>query len=253
MASDDYIFPFVNGELIVGGDDAPLTETAFADSLRNGWLAVGEWQGRRCWTMPGERVAGGQAVSLRSRLGLWADDLFQLAGRAAQLHYFAETHQFCGRCGTAMDWAEVELARICPRCDHICYPRISPCVIVAVWRPGEILLAQHHRHKSAISTVLAGFIEAGETAEQCLHREVFEEVGVKVAEPVYQGSQPWPFPHSLMLAYTARWLSGEIQIDPGELSHAAWYRLDQLPVIAPSGTIARRLIDQVLATEGLQP
>lgn len=251
MRPDDLIFPFINDELWVDPEGLPLTVAAVGEVITEAVLAVGSWQGRDCWTADSITIglAQAQRVALRSRLGEWPEALFQLAGRAAQLNHFVASHRYCGRCGTVTEAVSGEIARRCPACELTSYPRISPCIIVAVWRPGEILLARHHRHKSGIHTVLAGFVEAGETAEQALHREVLEEVGVQVAEPCYVGSQPWPFPHSLMLAYTARWQRGEIRVDASELEHAGWYRLDELPLIAPPGTVARRLIDQVIAEQ----
>lgn len=254
MRPDDLVFPFINDELWVDYEGGPLTLGALGAVAAEAVLAVGNWQGRDCWTADSITLSqgGAQPVGLRSRLGVWPEALFQLAGRAAQLNHFVATHRYCGRCGTATEAVSGEIARRCPACELTCYPRISPCIIVAVWRPGEILLARHHRHRSGIHTVLAGFVEAGETAEQALHREVLEEVGVQVAEPCYVGSQPWPFPHSLMLAYTARWQAGEIRVDASELEDAAWYRLDELPLIAPPGTVARRLIDLVIAQQAVE-
>ncbi|HAB74602.1 MAG TPA: NAD(+) diphosphatase, partial [Pantoea sp.] len=124
---------------------------------------------------------------------------------------------------------------------------IAPCIIVAIRRGDEILLANHTRHRNSIYTVLAGFVEVGETLEQAVAREVMEESNVRVKNLRYVTSQPWPFPHSLMMAFMAEYDGGDLQIDNKELLDAAWYRYDALPQLPPPGTVARRLIEDTVA------
>lgn len=247
MSCEDWLFA-VNGDglLWLAADGQPLTLAVLPAAAHDGLRAVGQWLGRNCWALACEQLPPpAQLLPLRSRLGLWPEALFALAGRARQLLEFEANHRYCGHCAVPLKPRLDDGGRDCPACGLTVYPRLSPCVIVAVWRPGEILLAHHRRHSSPIHTVLAGFIEAGESAEQAAVREVAEETGVNIDDLRYYGSQPWPFPHSLMLGFTARWQRGEICIDERELSHAAWYRWDQLPQLPPPGTIALRLIEQV--------
>jgi NAD+ diphosphatase len=139
-----------------------------------------------------------------------------------------------------------EWASLCNDCRERYYPQIAPCVIVAIRRNDEILLAQHVRHIGGIHTVLAGFVEVGETLEQAVSREVLEESNIHIKNLCYVTSQPWPFPHSLMMAFMATYDSGELQHDPKELLSVGWYRYDQLPLLPPPGTVARRLIEDMV-------
>jgi NAD+ diphosphatase len=189
--------------------------------------------------------SGWRWVGLRSLFGVLDDDRFSLAGRAVQLLDWELNNAYCGRCGTSTNLDRKERCSRCPRCDLRAYPRIEPAVIVAVTRAREILLAGFSRLPGGMHSVLAGFVEPGETLEQCVTREVFEETGIHVKNPQYWGSQPWPFPRSLMLGFVAEYASGELNIDPVELESAAWFSLDELPLLPSSLSIARALIDFV--------
>jgi len=138
-----------------------------------------------------------------------------------------------------------ERARRCPACDLSFYPRISPAIIVLVRRGEEALLGQGNRFPGAFYSTLAGFVEPGETLEETLAREVREEVGVEVKDLRYFGSQPWPFPHSLMIAFTAEYAGGELRPDGVEIEECAWFDPDALPKLPPPISISRRLIDTV--------
>lgn len=177
---------------------------------------------------------------------LWAalgEASWQTAGRAVQLAEWARTHRFCGRCATPTERVEGERCMRCPSCGLLAYPRISPAVIVLVRRGDEALLARGARFPLPFYSTLAGFVEAGESLEQTVHREIREEVGVEVDRVTYFGSQPWPFPHSLMVGFTARWASGDIHPDGSEILDARWFQAHDLPAVPPSPSIARRLID----------
>jgi NAD+ diphosphatase len=150
-------------------------------------------------------------------------------------------------CGSLTALQPGERARQCPSCRHTAYPRLSPAMMALVWRPGELLLARSPHYAPGVYSALAGFVEAGESIEDCLHREVAEEVGVSVAAPHYYGSQSWPFPHSLMVAYTARWTGGTIVPEPAEIEDARWFPLDALPLLPPRLSIAGHLIRDTVA------
>ena len=184
---------------------------------------------------------------LRALYGKLDDKLFALAGRALQYIDWDRTHQFCGRCGTPTRHRERERARECPSCALIAYPRIAPAVMCLVRRGREILLARSPHFLPGMYSALAGFVEPGESLEQCLAREVLEETGIKIANPRYFASQPWPFPHSLMIAFVADYAGGEITPAPEEIEDAQWFALDALPKLPNRISIARRLIDGVMA------
>jgi NAD+ diphosphatase len=181
--------------------------------------------------------------ALRPLLGTFSDALFMTAGVASQIVRWQGTHRYCGRCGSGTVKKGGESAVVCPDCGLVRYSRISPAIIVAVTRNEKILLARANRFRAKLYSVLAGFVEPGENLEECLRREVLEEVGITVTDIHYFGSQPWPFPDSLMIAFTARYEGGEIVPDPAEIVDAGWFEKDGLPEIPPHGTIARRLID----------
>ncbi len=210
---------------------------------------IGEWQGECVWLVSHQKTS--QMDSVRQLLD---EDvaLFQLAGRGVQLAEFYRSHHFCGYCGRKMVHSKTELACLCPQCKERYYPQIAPCVIVAIRRGEEILLAQHQRHRGNMYTVLAGFVEVGETLEQAVAREVMEESNIHIKNLRYISSQPWPFPHSLMMAFMAEYADGELRHDPKELRDAGWFRYDQLPILPPPGTVARRLIEDtvVLCRDG---
>lgn len=167
---------------------------------------------------------------------------FAIAGRAAQVAHFEVTHRFCGACGGPTEAVvEERLARGCPACGHRAYPRISPVVIVRIERDDTILLARHVGGPP-FWTILAGFAEVGETLEQTVAREVFEESGIEVTNVRYAGSQPWPFPHSLMIGFTADWAAGEVRPDTTEIAEARFFRADELPPVPPIQSIAGQLI-----------
>jgi NAD+ diphosphatase len=200
-----------------------------------------------------EPPAGSSFTALRP---LWTrvdEQLFALAGRALQIVEWDRTHRFCGRCGTPTEDTPGERAKRCPACGQLAFPRVSPAVIVRVTRGDEILLAHGRRFPSRMYSVLAGFVDPGESIEEAIQRELREEVGIEVTALRYFGSQPWPFPHSLMIGFTAEWAGGELRPDPMEIADAGWFRAGALPPIPPPLSIARKLIDDWLARCGSAP
>lgn len=170
-------------------------------------------------------------------------DSFAPLGRASQVAQWVADHRFCGRCGSDMQPARQQLMLECTACQHHVYPRINPCVIVLITRGDQVLLASHHRHGKAFYSCLAGFVEAGESAEEAVHREVMEEVGIEIENLRYLGSQPWPFPSQLMFGFYADYKSGEIDADENEIEDAVWFDISDLPFVPnPDISIAGRLI-----------
>ena len=233
------------------------------DLRSNGWTVereqfVGYWQGLPYYAVD----VGGtveldpmryQAGTLYHLIGRVEDPLFALTGRASQLLDWERDHSFCGRCGAPMQIADGERAMHCKRCDTLLYPRIAPCVITLVTRGEEMLLARSARFPRPMYSTLAGFIEAGESAEETLRREVREEVGVEVGELRYFASQAWPFPNQLMLGFFADFESGEIRPDPAEIADAGWFSARELPTIPPPQSIAGQLIQTHCERIGATP
>ena len=251
-------FIIAKGKIVLQpqGDFVPygnLDDLPFPALLTTNKIKLGQYQSSPCYLvkLPEQLDVGfGEYSDLRFLLGRVDDALFDMAGRAFQIALFYQTHQYCGKCGEKMHVIGWEIAMKCYHCQHRCYPRVSPCIIVGIRKENKILLALHQRHKKdnmPIFTILAGFTEPGETLENCVQREVYEESGIKVKNIQYITSQPWPFPHSLMMGYIAEHESGEINIDPKELHSAAWYETDNLPALPNSGTLARKLIDKLVA------
>lgn len=170
-----------------------------------------------------------------------------IAGQAFQLLEWARTHRHCGSCGQPTLPHAADRAVECPDCKLVFYPRISPVIMALVYRENELLLTRKAGYAPGRYTVVAGFVEAGESLEQCLAREVKEEVGVDIRNPRYFGSQPWPFPNSLVMAFSAEWAGGEVVPDGAELEEARWFSIDALPDLPEAVHISRQLIDGTLA------
>jgi NAD+ diphosphatase len=215
-------------------------------------IFLGTLAGRHCWAVDADLdVDGAEAgvepdafVDLRVLWGSVDEPTWRVAGRAVQLVEWQRTHQYCGRCGTRAGDAPGERARVCPSCGLLAYPRLAPAVIMLVERDdGRALLARNAMFPPGIFSCLSGFVEPGETLEHAVRREVREEVGLEIGEVDYRGSQPWPFPHQLMVGFGARYLSGEITLDEKEIAEAAWFTPEDAPVFPTNMSIAGHLID----------
>jgi NAD+ diphosphatase len=206
-------------------------------------LYLGILDGRHCWSVDAGDDHAGDFVDLRALYGRVDEVTWTIAGRAVQLVAWDRTHRYCGRCGTPTEESQGERAKRCPVCGLLAFPRLAPAVIVLVTRDDELLLARNANFPVAMYSTIAGFVEPGETLEEAVRREVKEEVGVEVGDVRYFASQPWPFPHSLMLGFTATWASGDVVVDEREIADARWFHRDALPMIPPAMSIARRLID----------
>ncbi|MCC2617702.1 NAD(+) diphosphatase [Aestuariibacter halophilus] len=252
-------FIFCNDRLLSPGESPQWVEAHWHDlpflhDYEDQVVRVGEHQSKPCYAVDvGAQAPEGldwTANSLRSMiLGHLGEDSLNLIARAWQLTVFLRTHRWCGQCGSQMHRVQWEIATHCHRCQHRCYPRVSPCIIVAIRKDNRILLAQgpSQRERKMWST-LAGFVESGESLEQAVHREVLEEVGVNIRNVRYYGSQPWPFPHNLMVGFLADYDSGEIRVDGEEILVADWFDINDLPFVPPPVSIAGQLIE---ATKGL--
>jgi NAD+ diphosphatase len=231
-------------------DDGPAGKTfplgRAADFGHPTALRIGEWQGRPCHAAeiahPPIHVPGELSL-LRPLHGLAGAEAFALAGRASELLDWRKNHRFCGHCGTPTVKKSTEFAMACPACGLLAYPRISPAVMVLVERGDELLLARSPHFRPGVFSALAGFVEAGESVEQCAVREVREEVGLEIAMLRYFRSQAWPFPNSLMIAFFADYAGGEITPDPAEIEAADWFPRDALPSLPDHASISRHLID----------
>ncbi|MCE5215015.1 MAG: NAD(+) diphosphatase [Methanobacterium sp.] len=171
------------------------------------------------------------------------EDIFLLAGKAFQIVNWDKNHQFCGRCGTSTENDKNEMAKICPECGFTSHTRLSPAVITAIIKDGKILMAKHLRTHGNTYGLIAGFVEPGETIEETVKRETMEEVGIKVKNIKYFGSQPWPFPDSLMIAFTAEYDSGDIKVDGKEIVEAQWFTARKLPRMPHKMSIAGELME----------
>lgn len=259
QASDsDLWFLFNAGSLLVISEGATarvpcrreLEELGVAPGRCRHYLGrLGE---RDCFTAAAEASPGlperAEWQGLRRLFGRIDETVLAIAGRATQVIEWNDTHRYCGRCGSATVPHAKERARVCPNCGLAGYPRLSPAVMGLVRRGRELLLARSPHFPEGMYSALAGFVEPGETLEQTLQREVREEVGVEITNLRYFDSQPWPFPHSLMIAFVADYVSGEIVPQPDEIEAADWFGIDRLPRLPHPFSIARRLIDETVAS-----
>jgi NAD+ diphosphatase len=249
---NDIWFVFYKGKILVKNIDnkvsLPTTkELNSIDFSKTCIHHIGASDGHNCFLVEIENDVSFEInysfYDLRSIISILQEDMFLLCSRAAHLLNWYKNNNYCSKCGEQVIESAVEISKVCPKCNLVTYPRISPAIIVAVIKDNKILLGHNNRFKEKIYSVLAGFVEAGETFEQCVMREVYEESGIKVRNIRYFGSQPWPFPDSLMVAFTAEYAGGEISVDGNEIIHADWFEVDKLPTIPSKGSIAWELIE----------
>ena len=182
-----------------------------------------------------------QMVPLRKTFHILPPEDYQLAGKCAELVYFHQNNKFCGVCGGEMRW-QTEISKQCKECGKELWPSLATAIIVRVTRGDEILMVHAHTFRDRHYGLVAGFVETGETLEECVQREVWEETHLRVTNIRYFASQPWPYPSGLMVGFTADYLSGEIELQKAELSDGGWYKRDNLPYLPDPSSIAYRLI-----------
>jgi NAD+ diphosphatase len=245
-------FAFRGNEIVIRERDLALPDLAACDALGvadSNLFPVGllgDDYCRAAWLAQETQAPDGFVFTgLRSLFGRMDEHLLAVAGRAFQIADWARTHRFCGVCGAPMARAEGERAMKCPACGHVAYPRIAPAMMVLVKRGEAILLARNIAVPAGgRMSALAGFLEPGESVEDAIRREVREEVGLEVQDLRYFASQSWPFPGSLMIAFTAEYAGGELALDPAEIAEARWFGPgDALPELSPRQSISRALID----------
>ncbi|MBR9911941.1 MAG: NAD(+) diphosphatase [Gammaproteobacteria bacterium] len=232
---------------------APLEESTWRFSnpqLQAPQYCIGRYRGADCFVVlidDRPDVYGHHWIDLRRLMALLDEAHYQMAARALQVIQWKLDHRFCGRCGAKTVSHRREMASHCDACDLFFYPRLSPCVIVLITRGDHCLLARNANFAGPFFSALAGFIEAGETIEGALQREVMEEVGIEVGQLKYFGSQSWPFPSQLMIGFHAAYAGGDIEVDGEEIVEADWFRYDELPQVPPETSLAGQLIRHFVA------
>jgi NAD+ diphosphatase len=257
LSTPAWWFVFHQDNLLVSHTDTSITIPVWADFAQSGLTPIrqhylGSHDEYPCYTVevaiPVKTPTGTTFQGLRALMPAFSEELFALAGRALQIIHWDKNHHFCGRCGTTMQPREHERAKRCPACGLVNYPRIAPAIIVLITRGQQLLFSRAPHFKPGMYSVQAGFVEVGETLEETVRREIREEVGLEIKNIRYFGSQPWPFPNSLMIAFTAEYAGGELKVNHAELEDAGWYHADNLPPLPLPKSIARRMIESFLTT-----
>ena len=255
-------FVFKKDKLLVRQDPSALRIPLVVDLSELGLKALrqqylGKLDGRHCYsaeiTEDADVPAGMIFEGLRQVYGRLDEDLFWLAARAVQIVDWDRSHQYCSRCGAPLKAKMIERAKECLKCGALYFPRLAPAIIVLVERGNQLLLARSRHFISGMYSVIAGFVEPGETLEEAVVRELREEVGIAVKNIHYFDSQAWPFPHSLMIGFTATYAGGDISLSDSEIEDAGWFTSQDLPTLPGKISISRKLIDWFLQkhqTEG---
>ena len=191
-------------------------------------------------------------IDLRQSYHLLPLPLYHKAGKASEILHFDTTNKYCGRCGAAMQWAS-PISKQCTGCHEEIWPQLSTAIIVLVHKGEKALLVKAKSFRRNFYGLVAGFVETGESLEECVHREVYEETGLEITNLRYFGSQPWPYPMGLMVGFHADYKSGELKLIDGELKEAAFFSRDQLPTIPEKLSMARMLIDDWTSKDCNEP
>lgn len=254
MCSDAYWFIFSGNKLLVSADgsrlpmshDFVLNRMLYIGTLKDIHLFSGEVQ------IEGEPPSGWMWSYLRPLHATLDGSIYAIAGKALQLIQWDRSNKYCGYCGDVTFMRTHERCRECKSCRQVAYPKQSMAILALVKKEDHILLARSPQFPEPFYSTLAGFVDPGETLEQCVMREVLEEVGIRVKNVRYFGSQPWPLSHSLMIGFSCEWQEGDIQIDPSEIEDAAWFHVNDLPQLPPLYSLARFQIDEFIQEKGRQ-
>jgi NAD+ diphosphatase len=245
-------FPFRGNELIVQKNEKKMglihtDEAGIAALQPYDILYIGTIDGIPCMAceVGAEQPVpqGWRALSLRALYGLLDESAYSAAGYASQILHWQRNSRFCPACGAPNGPLGMSWERRCSVCNYIGYPPVIPAVLILVYNGDQILLA-HQPGWGKRYSILAGFVEPGETLEECVRREVAEEVGIEITDVSYMGSQSWPYPTQLMVGFQARYLNGELHADQQELDDAAWFHVDELPELPPPLSLSRQLINR---------
>ncbi|MCU0848016.1 MAG: NAD(+) diphosphatase [Spirochaetes bacterium] len=247
----ELFFIFRERELMLVPDREGLSVPAGIDGCTGvdpaSLVYFGSADGVHCYTGestgPAAARPGAVFMDVRSAYGVIGENMFALAGRALHINDWNVGSVFCSRCGTRLGDREDERSRACGNCGSSYYPRISPAVMVAVTRGDTILLARGARFPAGRYGLVAGFVEPGESLEECAAREVMEETGISISGIRYYASRPWPFTGSLMVGFTADYAGGEIRVDGDEITEAGWFGASGLPDLPAVFSLARTMID----------
>ncbi len=234
--------------ILFDGDDLLTSNQSFffnSDHFVDDQIFIGEYEGKKFFSAPATSQVG-EKIRLRDLFTTSDPKTVQLISRAKHLLQWHQGSRFCGACGGATHWSSVEMAKICGGCEKVTYPSTSLVVMCLVEKDGQILLARSPHFEGEMYSVLAGFVDSGESCEAAVHREVQEEVGLKIKNIRYFGSQPWPFPGSTILGFFAEYDSGEIAIDGVEIEAAGWFDRQNLPSLPHPCSLSRHLIDRFL-------
>jgi NAD+ diphosphatase len=246
-----YWFPFWNRKLLVRRQDNGVvviegTEADIAFLNPASMLYLGAFNGKPyiAFEVTGEPATpdGWEEVDLRSLFGLLAEPAYRLAGYANHLINWQNHHHYCPNCAHPTEPIPASWGQVCPNCGFISYPTVTPAVLVLVHDGDKVLLVHKKEWGPNRRSIIAGFVEPGETLEECVRREVYEEVGLQIDNIAYKGSQPWPYPDQLMAGFTARYAGGDIRLDLQELDAAEWYRYDNLPELPGTLSLSYQII-----------
>ena len=239
-SDDAYYFIFnENRELYL--DNKELI-TDISDLKVNFSLYIGKYKSKDCFVVNADFKEG---FDLRE-VYEFDHDLYLMGAKAVLVNDWYISHKFCGRCGTRTQVDEKDMMLKCPKCGQVHYPRIAPAIIVAIKNEDKLLMAQHSYHDTIRYALIAGFVEPGESIEESVHREVLEEVGIRIKNLTYKKSQSWPFPNSLMLAFEAEYESGDIKVDGDEIVKAKWFKKDEIIRYASDISISDWLIQEFI-------